>query len=312
MGKPAVSHVGDYPVGVIIAAGGEGLVDTFRKKIAGADANKDGRDFEISYGVCRTVTEVATMMKILRDGQELVDLDKYSFWDRPLSLVDDYYLNGVHEHFYAQLKRGSFDWKEVNDDINLQRHMDQALGFDVRYRCVIGDTSRESSLKSSIEADRIDDVDTEVFHTSTEFFELLDWNEGLFATFATITGSNRLVDQETAYESFHYQYWKTHYEETFVGYMAHCSRRKKHYIPRLERPPVLDALEVALEEACANCTGRIVGDMLRIQGAGGLRTYLIPSDSAINSLIKMLDEDDFEFLELVTKLEEDGWQRAAL
>ncbi|MBB3947665.1 hypothetical protein GGQ73_003633 [Rhizobium skierniewicense] len=312
MGKPAVSYIGNYSVDMIRDSGGDDLVETFKKKIAGADANKDGRDYEIIYGTCRTIIEVATLMDLLRKGHDLPDLDKYSFWDRPLALVDDYYLNGVYDHFFGQLKRGALEWYEVNYDIQRQRDMDQNIGRDVRYRIVLESEKRKRSVDSCVEADGHTDIDTEIFCASEEFYELLDWNEDIFDAFATVTGSSRLVDQETAYESFHYQYWKTRYEETFVNYMLKCSKRKEYFIPRLKRAASLYALEEALEVSCWNCKGRIVGELLRIEGAGAMRTYRIPSESAVDTLIKMLDEQIFEFNEIVERLEAGGWQRAAI
>ncbi|MGO7367595.1 hypothetical protein ACC719_11385 [Rhizobium ruizarguesonis] len=309
MRREAVSQLGEYPTEVVIEAGGTKLVEKFLNKIAGADANKDGRDFELSFGVYRTILEMAALINACRHGDELPYLDEYRFWDRPIALVDDFYIYGLTGHFYAQLKFGNFTWANINADIRPQRKMDAEIGLDVRYRAVIGNADREQYLLESIRAAKISDVDVEVFQFSTEFNELIDENPRLAPALHAITGSRRTVDQETAYETFFYQYWKTRHEQKFVWHAIICAQRKRDFIPPLKRPPIYDYLGTALSEACTGCDARVVGQMVRITKGGALRTYLLPSDHEIDKTIRWLDNRVVEFHELTNELEEMGWQR---
>lgn len=310
MSNKAVSYIGDYPVEVIKNAGGDALVGRFLKKISGSDANKDGRDFELTYGVVSTTLELAKIYVRSSRGGTVPDLYQLCFWDRPISLVDDFYMYGIEVHYFAQLKRGGFKTGEIMSDIALQKEMDWQVGNYLDYHIVLGHQVEVDDLAEELRRRGWEDVACHAFCHTTEFCHLIEQFPPLGAALGAITGSMRLLEQETAYETLFYQYWKTSYLQQFVRHAAACAARKDDYIPPLVRPSLYDDLEFQLGQCLTGGEARIVGQMLRLRGRGVLQTYLLPSDSHLDQFIRWLDEGEVDFETLIEELGDRGWQRA--
>ncbi|MBY5439072.1 hypothetical protein [Rhizobium leguminosarum] len=309
MAKEAISYLGDYPADLIWEVGGDALVDSFKARITGADNNKNGRDFELSYGIARTLEEIALLVDLLRQGVPIGDLDGYCFWDRPISLVDDYYISGYLEHSFTQLKLGSFTHDEIVKPISVQRTLDEKIELNVQYSAILGDPTRKEALDDFLVRQEITDVAVGVFNFELEFHDLLDGNSSLGTALEGITGSTKRTDQETAYNVFFVQYWRTRHLETFQNFLDKSAAKAVDFIPKFRSPDGYHHLSHLIEQGCPGCSAVFVGDLLRLKYNGYLRTFIVPSDDDFYRTVLMLDGSEFTFDELELDLEISRWQR---
>lgn len=180
--------------------GGDDLVELFRNKTLGGQRNKNGRDFEVAYGVQVVICEMAALVKAVINGTPPDHLRDRCFAEQPIAMMDDFYMSGLKEHFFAQLKSGTFTISDITDDLKVQIDLDDAIDFKVSYKAVLGNYTISNGTIEDIES--FDRTTVEVFAFSRNYFDNVALNGALYDAMTALTGHIEIACQQTAYRSF--------------------------------------------------------------------------------------------------------------
>lgn len=279
----------------------------FRNKVRGGRRAKDGRRYEIAYGVSLAIAETAKLVEALRLGTAPEHLMDYFFDEEPVALLDDFYLCGYNEEFYAQLKSGDFTLPEVLPAFKLQGKIDDAIGCSPNYKLIHGRYNMSQASISQIESHPR--TTQEIFQFSSVYMDHAALNDHVYYALTGLTGCIDMQIQDEAYSAFFYEYWVLEGAAPFAHFLDAAAKRCNH-IRRFEIDDTLEALCAEIERCCPASSASIVGQILRISSDGILQGFKLPSDEAFDAIIKWLDvRDNLPFRQVIAGLEKCGWRR---
>ncbi|NSY68396.1 hypothetical protein G6L35_05925 [Agrobacterium tumefaciens] len=298
---------GIYPEWAVSEVGGEELATTFRNKLLGGRRGKDGRKFEIAYGVSLVIEETAKLVSALQKGALPEDLSNYCFDEQPLAILDDFYLLGYENEFYAQLKSGEFTLPETMPDFAVQGLLDDTIGNAPNYKLV--HTHYNMTGASVREIESFSRTSQEIFQYSTVYHDHAALNGQVYDALVTLTGSPSLQTQDEVYGAFFYQYWILEGSANLGDFLNKTARWSKH-VREFELPETFEALTNEIMERCADTGASVVGQILRISHDGIMQGFEIPSDDAFADFVLWLGlRDELNFRQLVDGLERCGWRK---